>query len=173
MKITPGTSTVAKFKTTIVNLLDYRESQTQRRVNAFIMYRLPSHPMPALYNFVILRLRHTRHGVDCLVRCHKRTRLTTTIRIQGSVVWIQNYKNSFNYMNKTQIKYSQTYFDQLKKLTFHTLFTWRIYRITLLPDRMFHVKGILSTYFCNPYLQDGHTAFLHYTSIYKKVMSVV
>ena len=25
-KITPGTSTVAKFKTTIVNLLDYRES---------------------------------------------------------------------------------------------------------------------------------------------------
>ena len=42
--ITPGTSTVAKFKTVIVNLLDYRESQTERQVNAFIMSCLVTHP---------------------------------------------------------------------------------------------------------------------------------
>ena len=35
--ITPGTSTVATFKTGLLNLLDYKKSQTQRRVNAFIM----------------------------------------------------------------------------------------------------------------------------------------
>ena len=32
--------------------------------------------MPALYSFVIIRLRHTPHGVGCLVGRHERTRLT-------------------------------------------------------------------------------------------------
>ena len=32
--------------------------------------------MPALYSFVIIRLRHTPHGVGCLVCHHERTRLT-------------------------------------------------------------------------------------------------
>lgn len=50
--ITPGTSTVAKFKTKhFCDLLDYRPSQTQRQVNAFIMSGLYS---PPTARFVLL-----------------------------------------------------------------------------------------------------------------------
>ena len=38
-----------------------------------------SHPMPALYCFVIMWLRHTQHGVGCLAQSHERTRLTMKI----------------------------------------------------------------------------------------------
>ena len=43
--ITPGTSTVAEFKTIMtVNVRDYSASQTERQVNAFIMSCLVTHP---------------------------------------------------------------------------------------------------------------------------------
>ena len=42
-----------------------------------------SHPMPALYCFVIMWLRHTQHGVGCLAQCHERTRLTVTDGTKG------------------------------------------------------------------------------------------
>ena len=37
IQITPGTSTVAKFKTEFCNLRDYGTSRTERQVNAFFM----------------------------------------------------------------------------------------------------------------------------------------
>ncbi len=42
--ITPGASTVAKFKTTISEFARFDGSQTERQVNAFIMSCLVTHP---------------------------------------------------------------------------------------------------------------------------------
>ena len=45
-KITPGASTVAKFKTLILMVLeDFSSSQTERQVNALIMSCLFTHPI--------------------------------------------------------------------------------------------------------------------------------
>lgn len=46
IQFTPGTSTVAVFKTTICNLRDYDTSRTERQVNAFHYVVIPS-PIPA------------------------------------------------------------------------------------------------------------------------------
>ena len=56
-----------------------------------------SHPMPALYCFVLRWLRHTRHGVGCLARCRERTRLTVTISFSRLIVRLQRYEVFSNY----------------------------------------------------------------------------
>ena len=68
-----------------------------------------SHPMPALYCFVIRWLRHTLHGVGCLVCHHERTRLTSTTINRAILVRCKN----------------------TKKLLIKSLFVWKCFIKTL------------------------------------------
>ena len=120
--ITPGTSTVALFKTMILWLARLQEvsnTASSKRLHYVwtILHKVGgtsakrssqlgdfafgshyfSHPMPALYCFVLRWLRHTRHGVGCLARCRERTRLTVTISFSRLIVRLQRYEVFSNY----------------------------------------------------------------------------
>ena len=51
-----------------------------------------SHPMPALYCFVIMWLCHTPLGVGCLICHHERTRLTSTTINRAIIVRCKSIK---------------------------------------------------------------------------------
>ena len=82
-KITPGASTVAKFKTIMtLNLRDSKLSQTERQVNAFIMSCL--YPPFLLYHAGIKNRKKARRGTR-----HGRIK-TKSMNTQSQFIHLQN-----------------------------------------------------------------------------------